>query len=431
LTDGPREVARLVAAVARAVHYAHQRGLLHRDLKPANVLLDGQRQPYVTDFGLAKRFDADKGQTQSGAIVGTPGFMAPEQAGGKKGLTTAADVYALGAILYELLTGRPPFRGDTPFDTLMQVLEKEPERPRKFDPRLSRDLETICLKCLEKDPLRRYGSAQELAEELERYLRGEPIMARPVRAPVRVWRWCRRNPTLAAMSAAAVTALLVAAALAFRAALDAQDTARQDRERLYNARVGQARAEREAGNRQRSLKLLAEATALNPAGAVLRSEAIQSLASGGLELVNEAETGGVGTVVSPDGRFLAVEKHDQAEPTIRVVEFSSGRQVAERSGFSEFIGFRPATAQIFLRCKPTDRRGPSLGSHDGERCGHSGWPGWFSSPRVLQPRRGLHGRPLARRPFTRLGSDGEDREEIPSRKGLAGIYHRASAGHLG
>ncbi len=212
-----RSAVELMVTVAKAVHHAHQRGILHRDLKPGNILIDENGQPHITDFGLAKRFTATNGNTQkaiegltkSGAIVGTPEYMAPEQAAGQKDLTIAADVYSLGAILYILLTGKPVFTGDHLLETLKQVAEAEPTPPRFHNSNIHPDLETICLKCLAKDPNRRYGSAQDFTEDLQRWLEGEPITARPVGSMERAWRWCRRHPAVACLSFSVVFFILV------------------------------------------------------------------------------------------------------------------------------------------------------------------------------------------------------------------------------
>jgi WD40 repeat protein/tetratricopeptide (TPR) repeat protein len=207
-----RYAAAVVQALARAVHHAHECGIVHRDLKPANVLLTRQGTPKVTDFGLVKRLDDDSGRTRSGAIMGTPSYMAPEQAAGRtREIGPLVDVYALGAILYEMLTGRPPFQGSSVYDTLEQVRTQEPVAPRQLNPAAPRDLETICLKCLQKEPAKRYAGADAMADDLRRFLGGEPIQARPVGAGERLWRWCRRKPALAALAGVSIAAVLVLA----------------------------------------------------------------------------------------------------------------------------------------------------------------------------------------------------------------------------
>jgi serine/threonine-protein kinase len=201
--DNPRAAVQVTIEITRAIQHAHQRGILHRDLKPGNILLDEHGQPQVTDFGLAKRFGTDSSLTESGAILGTPSFMAPEQAAGRKALlTTLTDVYGLGAVLYALLTGHAPFVAETVIETIEQVRQRPPVPPSRLNPLVGRDLETICLKCLEKEPIRRYSSAEDLADDLRRWLEGQPIAARPVSASVRAWMWCRRNPIVAGLLAA-------------------------------------------------------------------------------------------------------------------------------------------------------------------------------------------------------------------------------------
>jgi tetratricopeptide (TPR) repeat protein len=201
----PRAAARLVASVARAVHHAHQRGLLHRDLKPSNILIDDDGRGHVADFGLVKRLGLQADVTQTGLIMGTPSYMAPEQAAGKRdAVTTATDVYGLGALLYTLLTGRPPFRGESILETIEQVCLREPDPPTSISGRVDRDLQTICLTCLRKEPNRRYASAAALADDLERWDAGEPIAARPTSRGERAWRWARREPLSAGLAAALV-----------------------------------------------------------------------------------------------------------------------------------------------------------------------------------------------------------------------------------
>jgi WD40 repeat protein/tRNA A-37 threonylcarbamoyl transferase component Bud32 len=244
------KAAGFVRTLAGAVHAVHHKGIVHRDLKPANVLLTEDATPKITDFGLARKLETT-GQTATGVIVGTPSYMAPEQAGGmNRRISPAADVYALGAILYELLTGRPPFQAPTMLETLQQVVALEPVPPRQLQPGTPRDLETICLKCLQKDPGKRYAGAAGLAEDLGRFLAGEPILARPVGAAGRLWRWSRRNPVVATLSATLLLLLAVVAAGATAFAIrlsaaveQADESARQEKQTAEAERVARGKAD--------------------------------------------------------------------------------------------------------------------------------------------------------------------------------------------
>ena len=193
-----RQAAELIAKVARTVHYAHEHGILHRDIKPGNILLDQKGEPHLTDFGLARLVETESTVTRTLEVLGTPSYMAPEQAVGETGkLTSATDVYGLGAVLYQLLTGQPPFAGGTTYETVKLLLETEPRRPRLLNPKVDRDLSAICLKCLEKDPQRRYPVAAGLAEDLEHWLKHEPIQAKRSGFFTHTRKWVRRNPSTA------------------------------------------------------------------------------------------------------------------------------------------------------------------------------------------------------------------------------------------
>jgi WD40 repeat protein/tRNA A-37 threonylcarbamoyl transferase component Bud32 len=236
----PRDSAVLVSRIAEAVHYAHGKGIIHRDLKPGNVLLDKEGHPKVSDFGLAKRV-ADASQlTTAGQVLGTPSYMPPEQAAGKiEEVRASADIYALGAILYCLLTGRPPFHAASGVETLKQVLEREPLSPRQLNSHIDRDLETICLKCLQKEPAKRYASALALADDLRRYLAGMPILARPVGRVERLWRWCKRNPMTASLTAGIQLAIIAGLAFSLYFAAEASKEADIARDKEKQARLAQ------------------------------------------------------------------------------------------------------------------------------------------------------------------------------------------------
>jgi WD40 repeat protein len=396
-----RRAAQLLAAVARAVHHAHQRGILHRDLKPSNVLLDQAGQPHVTDFGLARRVEADSAVSQGGNISGTPSYMAPEQADSGKRQTTAVDVYGLGAVLYELLTGQPPFRAATPLDTLLQVRTQEPPRPRALHTKIDRDLETICLKCLEKDPARRYGSAEAVADDLEHWLAGEPIRARRTGSWQRAVLWARRRPAAAAFAAAILCLCLglfgfalwgwqnavraeQAAAGRARAEEKARQAADQEARALEKARLLEvARADAEA----RKTKLVEAHLALERAmNHCQRDEVTEGLLwlARGLEVVPDDETelrlsfrrllagwsqdlnqlkqmlpitndGDVEPALSPNGKVFATSYHYALDkpPGIRLADAVTGKPLGQPihpRGTPIHLAFSPDGTLLAIVC---------------------------------------------------------------------------------
>jgi WD40 repeat protein/tRNA A-37 threonylcarbamoyl transferase component Bud32 len=322
----PKEAARLVKQVAEAVAYAHDRGIIHRDLKPGNILLDKQGHPKVTDFGLAKRVSGISHLTVAGQVLGTPSYMPPEQASGlgdKVG--PLADVYSLGAILYCLLIGRPPFQSAHVMDTLRQVMEQEPVSPRQLNGAVSRDLDTICLKCLQKEASRRYSSALALAEDLGHYLAGEPIRARPIGKAERSWRWCKRNPVIASLGGALFFSLvlgtIISCYFAVRAMAEAEtakaNEKRAEEEKLLSDRrryiAEIVKAERDWKDGQIGLveAKLKELAAELPDLRGFEWFYLQRLCHLDLRTIQEHNGSAFRVAFSPDGRWLASAGKDK------------------------------------------------------------------------------------------------------------------------
>jgi WD40 repeat protein/tRNA A-37 threonylcarbamoyl transferase component Bud32 len=351
----PAEAAELVERIADAVAYAHGRGIVHRDLKPGNILLDRDGNPKVTDFGLAKKVAGDSNLTLAGQIMGTPSYMAPEQAAGQTdAVGPAADVYALGAILYCLLTGRPPFDSVDVVETLRQVREQEPVPPRRLNLAVRRDLDTVCLKCLQKDPRKRYASAAALADDLRRFRTGRPILARPVGRVERVWRWCRRNPVEAFLFSAVAASLVLGMATtsyyAHQAGVreqEALDHARraeeeQDRNyrRWYAAEMNLAQKAWEEAYITVARRRL-DALRPKPPAADLRGfewYCLRRLCGLELHSLPIAEGPAWCVAFSPDGRLLAAGSGRKGEPgQVKVWDLKTRQEIFCLRGHPEFV----------------------------------------------------------------------------------------------
>jgi serine/threonine protein kinase/tetratricopeptide (TPR) repeat protein len=346
----PREAAHMVETLAQAVQYAHERGVIHRDLKPANILLTADGIPKITDFGLAKRLAEDSGQTKSGTLMGTPNYMAPEQARGEIQLVgPLADVYTLGAILYELLTGRPPFQGTTVLETVKQVTNDEPVPPSRLEPQVPRDLETICLKCLQKDMGKRYHSARMLADDLRRFLSDEPILARPVSNWERLTRWCRRNPRVAALVGTVAVLLIVVAcgSLAFAYRLS-QEVARTEEQReIADRKTAAEKSAREEADENAKQARKAQALANEQAGVAV--DTLNNVTTKMEEELRDKAGMGPLRLAIVEMALAGLEKVDKTEKTSGLVSRTTG-VAYQRIGDVYFqLGQTEKTTELYKR----------------------------------------------------------------------------------
>jgi WD40 repeat protein len=361
-----RVAASYLKTIAAAVQFAHDRGTLHRDLKPSNVIIDIFNQPRLTDFGLAKQLGESRKETATGQVLGSPGYMPPEQAGGRQRIIgTPADVYSMGAILYHLLTGRPPFMAETMVDTLIEVIKSEPVAPRLLNPSVPRDLETICFKCLEKNPVARYATAQELAEDLDLFLRGEPIRARAVSRAEKAWRWCRRQPALAALIVVLIAvagASTVAAGFFNRLRAEAERHRESARLGRYTASISAAQWDLEHDNAaQAILHLLANKP--GPGETDLRGfewrylwrqahpQPFQSLPLR-RQVLGEIR-------LSPDGTVLAAYYWDN---TLRLWNLGTAGEILAVTNASSVGGFSKDSRSLLVGCKDRSIRHFDLGT---------------------------------------------------------------------